>query len=273
MKPFLKWAGNKYPLRNEIVPVLSKPGKRYIEPFVGSGAIYRQVRSLYESHWLNDKNEDLMNVYGDLAFRSRELLLILSCYFTESTNTKETYLSLRKLFNQTPHNLLRSALFIYLNRHGFNGLTRYNSKGEFNVPFGKYKQPYYPDYAIQDWGLVLKQDQPILTTLDFEEVLDETGEGDIIYCDPPYYPTSETSSFTGYVNGWRVGEDDQRLAVAARAAYDRGAWVVVSNSNTQFIRDLYGYREGKFTEVSAKRSIAANGSSRGKVTELLITFQ
>ena len=142
--------------------------------------------------------------------------------FAPETNNPETYYRLHDEFNRTRSPRRRAALFLYLNRHGYNGLCRYNNVGEFNVPFGRYKRPYFPEEELRAAAGVLAKTK--LTSLDFEEVLGRAGPGDVVYCNPPYVPLSATASFTDYAAGGFGREEQVRLAAAAADAAARARW-------------------------------------------------
>ena len=141
-KPFLKWAGGKTRVLKHILPLLPK-GKRLVEPFCGSGSVF--LNTNYEEYLVSDINPDLINIYNFLKEENKDFIEYCKSFFTSNNNTQERYTELRDLFNSTKDIRIKSALFIYLNRHGFNGLCRYNSTGGFNVPFGRYTKPYFPE--------------------------------------------------------------------------------------------------------------------------------
>lgn len=269
MKPFLKWPGNKYSVRDKILTQLPY-GQRYVEPFVGAGGIYSQAD--YLSYWINDLNEDLMNVYTFLEVYGELFINACESQFHAGVNNKDSYEIKRKLFNKMSRkNIQKSVYFVYLNRHCYNGLCRYNSKGGFNVPFGRYDMPYFPREEMLQWRNKLLSTK--MTVLDFEEVFSECGEGDVVYADPPYYPSSSTSSFVGYQYGWKHDKDHRRLLACAQAATKRGAHVVISNSATEEILKLYGSSGGTVLAYDAKQNIAASGDKRGKRADLTLILR
>ena len=146
MKPFLKWAGNKYQIVERIKEQLP-PGKRLIEPFVGSGAVF--VNTTYDAYLLADANGDLIQLYQHLQAEGDEFIAYAQQFFVAKTNTKEQFYHFRTEFNRTDDTRYKSALFVYMNKHCFNGLCRYNQKGEYNVPFGRYKKPYFPEKELR----------------------------------------------------------------------------------------------------------------------------
>lgn len=175
---------------------------------------------------------------------------------------------MRERFNASQEALERAALFIYLNRHAFNGLCRCNSKGAFNVPFGRYAAPYFPESEMQ--GFVAKSDRIELICGDFQTALALAGDDDVVYCDPPYVPLSETASFTSYAKGGFDLDDQNRLAERAKQVSEQSQGVLISNHDTAFTRELY--KEARLETVQVQRNIAAKGSSRQKVDELLAIY-
>lgn len=197
-KPFLKWAGGKARLATFIAANLpQKPLKRLIEPFVGSAALSLALD--FEAYLLNDTNPDLINLYHILQQEKQPFIDYARSFFTPKNNQENRFYALCEQFNQSQDTAERSALFIYLNCHAFNGLCRYNSKGGFNVPFGRYAAPYFPEAEML--GFIRKSDRIELLCGDFQTALDGANDDDVVYCDPPYVPLSKTASFTAYAKG------------------------------------------------------------------------
>ena len=267
-KPFLKWAGGKAKLVPFIESNLPKlPRKRLIEPFVGSAAVSLSLE--FESYLLNDLNSDLIALYKVLKKEKQDFIDYAHTFFIPENNNENKFYELRDIFNESEDVLERSALFVYLNRHAFNGLCRYNSKGKFNVPFGSYKSPYFPEREMQ--GFVAKSERFEFMCGDFQKVLDMVDEKDVIYCDPPYAPLSETSSFTSYAkNGFDLG-DQSRLADKAKYTAQQSKGVLISNHNTALTREIY--KEARLEFIDVRRNIAANSGSRKKVEELLAIYE
>ncbi|MBS1186545.1 MAG: adenine methylase [Burkholderiaceae bacterium] len=265
MKPFLKWAGGKFRIRTRIMDVLPK-GRRLIEPFAGSAAVF--LTADYPHYLLADSNADLINLFRCLKHEGDGFVGYCNGFFTARNNTPEGYGRLRALFNSTPDHRLKAALFVYLNRHCFNGLCRYNRRGEFNVPFGKYSQPGLP--AEQMRAFSQKAQQADFAVADFRTIMQSAREGDVVYCDPPYVPLSATSNFTDYAAGG-FGLDDQRdLAQLAQSLREKGIPVVISNHDTDWTRQHY--HAAKLFAFDVRRSISANGAKRGNASELLAVF-
>lgn len=268
-EPFLKWPGGKRRLVPLLCAKVSWPVKRLVEPFCGSAAFGLSMADMADSVWLNDINRDLMNLFEAVAFHSEALMQVVSALFVPENNTPEQFYYLRDLFNKESDPLQRAALFIYLNRHGYNGLCRFNSSGKFNVPFGRYKHPRFPVAELLKASLVLRKAR--LTALDFTDVLAQCGDGDLVYCDPPYMPLSVTASFTSYAPA-PFGQDEQiRLAACAEKAARRGATVIVSNHDTPATRKLYEKAIVDFVKV--RRNISCKGQKRESAAEVIAVFR
>lgn len=264
-KPFLKWAGGKHKLTAFIGKNLPT-AQRLIEPFAGSAAL--SLAWEYDAYLLNDANADLIAVYQILKTEKQEFIDYARTFFTLESNRENVFYELRERFNHSCDMTERAALFVYLNRHAFNGLCRYNSKGGFNVPFGRYKAPYFPEIEMQSF--LCKAERMELLCGDFQAALNVAGVGDAVYCDPPYVPLSESASFTAYSAAGFDMLDQQRLASAVEQAAGQCAGVAVSNHDTPFTRNLY--HNARLETIVVQRNIAAKGSSRGKVGELLAVY-
>lgn len=275
--PFVKWAGGKRRLVPFIVERLAVPAEtssgaassRLVEPFAGGAALSLAVGHRFDGIWLNDVNADLINLYIQLREAPEDYIRAASALFAPKTNNAEAYYRFRDEFNTTDSPSDKAVLFLYLNRHGYNGLCRYNSAGQFNVPYGRYKNPYFPEAELRAAADVLRNAQ--LTSLDFEDVLASCGPGDVVYCDPPYVPLSATSSFTDYAAGGFDLADQKRLVAAAEAARRRGALVAISNHDNEITRDLYRGAECHYRQV--RRTISCDGQNRNAVTEVLAVFR
>jgi DNA adenine methylase len=267
-KPFLKWAGNKYQIIRHIRAILETfPGKtRLIEPFAGSGAVFLNTR--YPRNVLSDTNGDLIGLYQTLQAEGDDFIAYLRTFFTPQNNEPDRYYAFRELFNATTDRRLKSALFLYLNRHCFNGLCRYNGQQGFNVPFGRYKKPYFPEAELQ--AFYEKSRQAVFKTQHFETVMRTAKPGDIVYCDPPYVPLSRTANFTSYSTGGFTLADQQQLARLAGELSARGVVVLISNHNTEFTQALY--HGAAIEELDVQRFISCKGANRGKAAELLALF-
>ena len=269
-KPFLKWAGNKFRVLPELLPLIGTP-RRYIEPFSGSTAVALNVNA--EEYVLNDINKDLINLYRYLTNPNDDSFLkYCDELFRPENNDKEEYLAFRELFNNSTDTFERSRLFVYLNRHCFNGLTRYNSKGGFNVPFGKMKNPKCPVNEMMSFRMYYLQKNHRFVSTSFEDsaLYENVGSGDVVYFDPPYVPASETASFTDYAKEGFTYDQQVQLAELAESLSNRGAKVIISNHDVPTTRELYKNAEIHSLEVT--RSISAKGSSRKKAKELIAVY-
>ncbi|EHL0410553.1 Dam family site-specific DNA-(adenine-N6)-methyltransferase, partial [Escherichia coli] len=233
-RSIFKWAGGKFGVLEQIFRYLPE-GKRLIEPFVGGGAVF--MNAGYQENLLNDVNADLINFYKTLQ-REAHSLITLAHRFFQDYNTQEGYLAVRNAFNkQVYDDLHRAAAFLFLNRHCFNGLTRYNQAGEFNVGYGKYKTPYFP---LQEMEAFLgAEGRSEFVCGDFAAVIEAAGEGDVIFCDPPYEPLPNTEGFTNYSGHDFKFEEQKRLVSLLTDAHRRGAKVLITNSGAPNIRELY----------------------------------
>lgn len=266
-KPFLKWAGGKSKLAPFIQENLPKqPRKRLIEPFAGSAALSLSLD--FDAYLLNDTNADLIGLFQSLKQEKQAFIDYAKSFFISENNQENRFYELREQFNHSKEAAERSALFIYLNRHAFNGLCRYNSKGAFNVPFGRYVAPYFPETEML--GFIEKSHRIELMCGDFQTALNQAGSDDVVYCDPPYVPLSETASFTAYAKGGFNLDDQQRLAETAKHVSEHAQGVLISNHDTAFTRALY--RDARLETIEVQRNIAAKGSSRQKVGELLAIY-
>jgi DNA adenine methylase len=264
-RPFLKWAGNKYQIAQRIRAILP-PGTRLIEPFVGSGAVF--VNTEYPAYLLADANSDLIRLYQTLQREGETFIEHCRAYFTAANNTPETYYALRDRFNATDDPREKSALFLYLNRHCYNGLCRYNARGEFNVPFGRYKKPYFPEAEMRRFHE--RTSTATFRHANFVEVMESAVPGDVVYCDPPYVPLSATSNFTSY-SAHPFGEVEQTLLThMAEKLSRRGIPVVISNHDTELTRKLYA--KARIESFEVQRYISCDGANRNKAAELLAIF-
>ncbi|CCW34449.1 DNA adenine methylase Dam [Chthonomonas calidirosea] len=265
MRPFLKWAGGKYRLVEQIkrrLPV----GTRLIEPFVGSGAVF--LNTDYKRYLLSDINSDLVCLYRTLQRHGEAFIAYCKELFVPENNNAERYYELRAEFNASKDPWRRSALFVYLNRHGYNGLCRYNAIGEFNVPFGKYARPYFPENEMQYFAH--KAQYAEFRYEDFRTVMRSAQTGDVIYCDPPYVPLSSTANFTDYAAGGFGVKDQEELARLADQLGQAGIPVLISNHATPFTEVVYAGAIQEF--LSVPRFISCDGNNRGKAKEVLALF-
>ncbi len=262
-KPFIKWAGGK----SQLLPQMSKlfPPKdqinRYFEPFLGGGAVFFHLQ--HPKSYLSDTNNKLIELYEIVKNNVEDLIKALR----KHKNEHDYFYEVRSQKPAALSPVERAARLIYLNKTCFNGLYRENSKGEFNVPFGKYKNPAICDAeGLRAASMALKNAK--ISQGEFHSVLGKAKTTDFIYFDPPYQPLNKTSSFTSYTaNGF--GETEQiELANVYRELSDRGCFVMLSNSDTPLIRELY--KDFCINEIQASRAINSKAEGRGKITELLV---
>lgn len=278
IRPFIKWPGNKYRLLGIILAKLPL-GKVLIEPFLGSGAVF--LNTNYEHYILSDANKDLINLYHTLQKHGKEFITFCRQFFNIKNNNRSQYYKLRHQFNEAIYEkdpFTKSALFLYLNRHGYNGLCRYNKNNKFNVPFGSYKQPLFPSEAMK--AFIIKAKRAQFFYRDFQEslsLLQTSSQNNklnnaIIYCDPPYAPISTTSNFTAYQPGGFTQNNQKTLAKIAIKLSKQGIPVLISNHLTLFTKKIYQ----KATEIvtfPVRRTISCNINNRNYVTEMLALFK
>lgn len=263
-RSIFKWAGGKFGVLEQIFRYLPE-GKRLIEPFVGGGAVF--MNAGYQENLLNDVNADLINFYKTLQ-REAHSLITLAHRFFQDYNTQEGFLAVRNAFNkQVYDDLHRAAAFLFLNRHCFNGLTRYNQAGEFNVGYGKYKTPYFPLQEME--AFLVAEGRSEFVCGDFAAVIEAAGEGDVIFCDPPYEPLPNTEGFTNYSGHDFKFEEQKRLVSLLTDAHRRGAKVLITNSGAPNIRELYHDSGFRVEHLFARRSVSCKGDTRGVAHDVL----
>ena len=273
-KPFVKWVGGKRQLLKQFRSMGLYPPEgfdinsgAYFEPFVGGGAVFFDL--LPEKSYLSDLNSDLITTYNAVKNNVDDLIRALKLFKYE----KEFFLQVRAINPKRLLDIDIAARFIYLNRTCFNGMYRVNSKGEFNVPFGKYSNPLICDEQnLRRVSKALKNVE--VRCQDYKYVLDFAKKNDFIYFDPPYYPENATSSFTSYTKESFLDKEQKELRDTYLKLHKRGCFVMLSNSNTPFINKIYAEIERyriKINKVKAGRAINSNSSKRGKISELLVT--
>ncbi|AXQ14400.1 MULTISPECIES: Dam family site-specific DNA-(adenine-N6)-methyltransferase [Shewanella] len=265
-RAFLKWAGGKFKLVDALTQHLPK-GERLVEPFVGAGSVF--LNTDYPSYLLCDINRDLIDLYSIIQTRPEAYIGAAAELFVPRMNDKEQYYLVREKFNRSRDPFERAVYFLYLNRHGFNGLCRYNRKGSFNVPFGSYKKPYFPEKEIR--GFAAKAQNAEFRCIGYEQAFALAKSGDVIYCDPPYAPLSTTASFTTYVGAGFSLDDQALLARHSRhTAIERGIPVLISNHDIPLTRELY--HGSRMEAIQVQRNISQKGSTRTKVNELMALY-
>jgi len=267
-RPFLKWAGGKYSLLPELDRLIPA-GKRLIEPFVGGGSVFLNVEK-HESFLLADVNADLINLYQMLEVDHIRVCSLAKILF-ERANSEEAYKELRDEFNnQRMGAPERAAAFLFLNRHCFNGLISYNREGFFNVGWGKYEAPYFPEIEIK--AFKQKSHKCVFMNAGYRRTLALAGEGDVVYCDPPYEPLPGTAGFTNYAAGGFSWADQISLAESCVAAHQRGAKVLISNSTAPRVLELYEQHGFTLHYVDARRAISSKGSTRETAKDIVATL-
>jgi DNA adenine methylase len=266
VRPVLKWAGGKSALLEQLIPHFPVSFDRYIEPFLGGGAVFFSLRGNVPS-LLNELNPELFNLYSVIRDSPEELMRQLDSHARQYS--KDFYYALRAETPQTA--VARAARTLFLNKTGFNGLYRQNARGQFNVPYGHRKKcPAL--YNSENFKAVSHRlAQVELCNFDFSDVLAQAGVGDFIYCDPPYEPLSPTSSFNSYTRfGFDRGEQ-KRLYESLTQAVARGATVALSNSAAPFVVELYSHWD--IRRVKARRAINSVAGRRGEIDELLVLMK
>jgi DNA adenine methylase len=257
----VKWAGGKNRLLIQILPLLPDRFDFYMEPFIGGGAVF--FRLMPTRAVLIDSNDELINFYQVVRDQLEALLTDLK----KHRNTAEYYYHMRALDPLQMDRSSRASRFLYLNKTGYNGLWRVNKKGKYNVPFGRYKNPKLVDREnLRSVSKALQRAEII--TGDFSMVLDYVQPRTFVYLDPPYHPVSRTARFTSYTSAAFGEEEQRRLAGVFNRLHEKDCRVMLSNSDTSLIRELY--REYDQRVVYAPRAINCLAGRRGPVAELVI---
>lgn len=270
-KPFVKWAGGKRQIIDKLKEHVPEEFGTYFEPFVGGGALLFELEP--EKAVINDSNRELMNVYECIQDEKKLEKMLKELNKYEASHSEEFYFEIRnkdrdKIKFWKIVDYKRAARTIYLNKACFNGLYRVNSRNEFNVPFNKKeKVNTYDSSNMYTIHAYLNYRDVTLLSCDFEEAVKDAKKGDFIYFDPPY--DSDTSTFNSYTEDGFNRNEQARLARVFKELADKGCYVMLSNHNTSFIRELY--KDYNIHLIEAKRNINANGKKRGKVEEVIIT--
>ena len=270
LQPFTKWTGGKRQLLPVIRELMPKTYNRYFEPFVGGGALFFDLAP--KDAVINDFNAELINCYQQIKDNPQELIEILKVH--QEYNSKEYYLDLRSADRDERIDMMsevqRAARILYMLRVDFNGLYRVNSKNQFNVPYGRYKNPKIVDEnLVSAISTYLNNNQIEIKKGDFEKAVLDVQPGDFVYFDPPYIPLSETSAFTSYTHEGFSYDDQVRLRDTFKTLSDAGAYVMLSNSSSFLVEELY--RDFNIHHVEAIRTNGAKSSSRGKISEIIVT--
>ena len=267
---FLKWAGGKLQLIEQFENLFPPDFRNYYEPFIGSGAVFFYLKSKSKPNKviLSDTNEELINCFTVVRDNPSELIEVLLNH--RKRHSKQYYYEVRDLESDRLDSVSWAARMIYLNKTCFNGLYRVNSKGEFNVPFGDYKNPSIFDRNTLYRASQLLQDAD-LRVMTFDKVLDFAGKDDFVYFDPPYIPLSKTSSFTRYSKSDFSIKEQNHLSEVFRALDSMECFVMLSNSDHSVTRELYRGYDKNIVVVRAKRKINSVGSKRGAINEIVVT--
>lgn len=268
-KSFLKWAGGKTQLLPKLIELGIYGGRRYVEPFVGSGVV--ALNMPHEKIIIADTNPGVIALWNQIK-NNKEFIADAAHYFNERyNNNEEMYYIIRDEFNHSTTNYFLAAAFLYLNKHCFNGLCRFNSKGEFNVPYGHYKvNPKFPLNELEVAAYMTQRME--IRECSFTDTFALIKKHDMVYCDPPYVPLSATSSFTKYSTGSFNNNDHERLVVEAMVAQNKGATVIISNNDTPYTRQLYkDATDIHFIDV--RKSISCKSTGRAKQREIIAVYR
>ena len=268
VQPVLKWVGGKRQLLPEIEKYIPSTYKAYYEPFVGGGAVLFHLQP--KTAVINDINAELINLYSIIKNDVEALITDLQRHRNES----DYFYEIRELDrNKEEYSRLsaveRASRVIYLNKTCYNGLFRVNRAGEFNSPFGSYKNPnIVNEITLRAVSNYFNKSDIRFENTDFVQALNGIKKGSFVYFDPPYDPVSSSASFTGYDKGGFDRAEQQRLKELCDSLNEKGVKFLLSNSSTDFIRDLY--KDYKIEIIKAKRAINSKGDSRGEIDEVLV---
>lgn len=263
--PIVKWVGGKRQLMFELLKNMPENYNRYFEPFIGGGALFFELQP--DNAYISDMNEELINLYQVVRDNVGELITDLQ----KHDISKEYFMEIRNIDRTEEYenwsDVKKASRFIYLNRTCFNGMYRVNSKGEFNVPFGHYKNPRILDENnLINCSNLLQRTE--IKHADFSEILKKVKKDDFVYFDPPYVPLSETSSFTSYTKDGFDMDMQFKLRDVCDELDTMGVKFLLSNSDTKLVNELY--ENYNIKKVFASRQINANADGRGKITEVLV---
>lgn len=269
VKPILKWVGGKRQLLSEISPLIPGEFDKYFEPFVGAGAVIFDL--LPNKAVINDLNNELINVYKVIKDNPDELIDLLKEH--TNNNNKEYFYKVRELDRQTNYDTLsdiyKASRTIYLNKTAYNGLYRVNKSGQFNTPWGRYKNPKILDADnILSMSKYFNSKDIKILNCDYKNALNSVNKGDFVYLDPPYLPISSSSAFTSYTaDGFGIQQQEE-LKKTCDMLDKLGVKFLLSNSYHSFLLDLY--KDYNIKIVEARRSVNSKGHKRGKIREILV---
>lgn len=272
LQPFVKWAGGKRQIMNELLALKPKTFKHYYEPFVGGGALFLELAPIHAT--INDSNKELIYVYKCLRNKKLFQKMYDLCKEHEKNHSEKYYYQVRdmdkkkKAYAALPM-YVKAARCLYLNKACFNGLYRVNSKGQFNVPFnGKEEINCFVEDNFLELHKYFQKRKPIILNKDYAQAIKTAKAGDFVYFDPPYDVVGD-QSFTSYTAGGFDRNEQVRLRDVIQELTDKGVLVMASNANTPFIQDIY--KNFNIHVIQARRNINSKGNGRGKVEEVIIT--
>ena len=269
LSPILKWVGGKRQLLSEIIPLIDESCDNYVEPFIGGGAVLFRLQP--KKAIINDYNTELINVYRTVRDDLDALVALLKKH--EKYNSSDYYYEVRAL-DRTPDfdkmsNSEKAARIIYLNKTCYNGLYRVNSLGQFNSPYGKYKNPnIVNEVVLRAISKYLNGNEISIRSGDYKDVLNDIEKNSFVYLDPPYMPISSSSSFTGYTEGGFGYDKQVELKEECDKLNSKGVHFLQSNSDCEEIRELY--KAYRIKVVKANRAINSDAKKRGQINEVLI---
>lgn len=235
---------------------------------MGAGSVF--LNTDYDAYILADINSDLINLYNIVKLRTDDFVRDARTLFADEFNNSDQFYLLREEFNTSTEPYRRALLFLYLNRHCYNGLCRYNLRGEFNVPFGRYKKPYFPEEEL--YWFAEKSRNATFVCEHYRDTMAKAAAGAVVYCDPPYAPLSATANFTAYhTNSFSIADQRSLAHLAHQLSVESRVPVLISNHDTELTRDWY--QHAALYVVKARRTISRNILGRSKVNELLALYR
>ena len=235
---------------------------------MGAGSVF--LNTDYDAYILADINSDLINLYNIVKLRTDDFVRDARTFFADEFNNSDQFYLLREEFNTSTEPYRRALLFLYLNRHCYNGLCRYNLRGEFNVPFGRYKKPYFPEEEL--YWFAEKSRNATFVCEHYRDTMARAAAGAVVYCDPPYAPLSATANFTAYhTNSFSIADQQSLAHLAHQLSVESRVPVLISNHDTELTRDWY--QHAALYVVKARRTISRNILGRSKVNELLALYR
>lgn len=264
LRPILKWAGGKTQMLKDLLPRIPEFSGKYIEPFFGGGALFFELQP--EKAIISDSNPELINLYTQTAASVERIIQKLKTY----DNREETFYRIRAMQWEQMDPVDAAARTIYLNKTCFNGLYRVNRKGQFNTPFGRYKNPTICDEKLLHAASICLQ-KAVIICGDYLSVLhDHASKGDFIFLDPPYIPVSQYSDFKRYTKEQFYEGDQRNLAKEVRRLYELGCFVILTNSNHPLVHELY--QDFPIDVIPTKRAISSKGETRTSEDTIVTVF-